>query len=1012
MSTAFLWGGIGVLILFILIGFFAGLIRGLKRSALHLLFFAVSFVIAIFITKPITSAILGISINYNGTPTTLNDIVFTLINKQFNLSDYQAVGDFAKTLPLSVASPIMFIIIALVTYLLFDIIYLIVARVSFGKKKQDFSTKKPLRWYGSAVGAVEGFLFMFLLFAPLTSLTQTYQSLATYDTEQAAATTLVLAQDETQKSSNLPLLSEVVQDHVPNVVNEAITQFNNSVIGKISGAGGLNHALFDYLSSSKVNQETIHLRKDLLVLADTYNEFAVAYNTFLAKDYGNLELTALKEYVANFLDEGLFKGVIAPTVQEFVVKFDVENAPDVIKNNELLSDLVGELKTAFSKETFVAKTYLKDDLLKLVDIADELAKSGLIEEFQNFAGKDAVEILEVISSKNTEIKNIVDNAFELNILNDGFHAIGNFASQKLADFVENENVKLNLSAEDKSALISNTLDALDDVLALNAKLPFSSLMGGNLLEELEELSKKPDFDLATTLVEAGEAFDKIRELEILVLPAESPEKEKTFVLDEILKGFHVSLLGDTVHVKENGEEKTIQVKTYKDFFKVLSTPVGIAQKLGLLKLGQEGTDFEQILNALLDEMQGKNDETEGTASVASEAQNPELLSQILLPFYELEKATFNTQDENMTIRKMIFDKMIDELDKQDQLSFESAKQTDTYENWKSELDQMGETLLVLDDGNHTISSGDGKPQTYIRYLLSGESDFKKLLDQIVKDKTLKDILKSLFKSSVFDNLVDNIFEQLDEAIEGLTGAPVTTSHERLKTAQDGEVESVAEIFETMLDFANNTTDMNNLELAKIGELLDKLKDNANNNGTKDGVFNAVFENLIWYLTGDDISTDKKYKDVESSKKFDQAEIVKGYLTNNQETVNYYEVDFTAKFTEIANVRDFLKDLQDKGIKDFDFNADTEQLETKVGEFVNKFEEALSGMENEEEKLKVLKETKDLIDSVDSEGEILSNLPEEAKSKLKEEIKKIFGKEGEDNSLADAILDLLGLKDAA
>ena len=51
MATIVMWVGIGVLALFLLIGMIAGLIRGLKRSSLHILFLIGSVVLAFFITK-------------------------------------------------------------------------------------------------------------------------------------------------------------------------------------------------------------------------------------------------------------------------------------------------------------------------------------------------------------------------------------------------------------------------------------------------------------------------------------------------------------------------------------------------------------------------------------------------------------------------------------------------------------------------------------------------------------------------------------------------------------------------------------------------------------------------------------------------------------------------------------------------------------------------------------------------------------------------------------------------
>ena len=63
MESYFLFGSIGILAITLIAGLVCGLIRGVKRSSLHIVFMLVSVVVAFLITKPIVTAVLGININ-------------------------------------------------------------------------------------------------------------------------------------------------------------------------------------------------------------------------------------------------------------------------------------------------------------------------------------------------------------------------------------------------------------------------------------------------------------------------------------------------------------------------------------------------------------------------------------------------------------------------------------------------------------------------------------------------------------------------------------------------------------------------------------------------------------------------------------------------------------------------------------------------------------------------------------------------------------------------------------
>ena len=225
MESIILWVSVGLFALAVLIGLVVGLSRGLKRSALHLLFFAVSIVVSFLLTKTITNAVLGITLPIDNGKYTISEYIMYLIEREVDISSFETAGIFIENIPNAIVAPIIFIVLTLVFFLLFDIAYLITARLTFGKKKEDFQENKPYRAYGGLIGMVEGIFMIVLLFAPLSSLTSTYNEI-THISDVSISTQ--------ENSNNMRYVSEVVSDIVPEEVNDAIIAWDKSVLGKLT----------------------------------------------------------------------------------------------------------------------------------------------------------------------------------------------------------------------------------------------------------------------------------------------------------------------------------------------------------------------------------------------------------------------------------------------------------------------------------------------------------------------------------------------------------------------------------------------------------------------------------------------------------------------------------------------------------------------------------------------------------------------------------------------------------
>lgn len=464
MDFYFLWTGIGILTFFLVIGFLCGLVRGLKRSSLHIIFFAISIVVAFCITKTVTDAVMEITITANGQTQTISQFILSIINQQLNLGSYETADAFLGKLPAAIISPILFIILCLGCFILFDIFYLIVARIAFGRKKEDFKKHKAHRWLGSFVGVVEGFLFMFVLFAPLTALTKTYSEITTIQTTQTQTSNQAVEDGSETTKTYLQTIPELLNENIPKEVNDSISAYNNSILGKVCGAGGLDKALFDGLSNFKLNGEKIKLRSELLNLTDTYNNFVVVYNNYIDANFAEIDLTKLKANIETFLNNGIFKTVVADTLKEFVVSYNPTFDPENPQQQTLIDNILLELKATFSQKDFNMAQYLKEDISKAINIADKLFKSKLLSDMNEIAEKTTLKMMEVVGQNNDEVQVLIDNVFELNLIKDSFKSISDFLKDTLKDsgnLIDVESVESTASAwERELSLLGKSLEVL------------------------------------------------------------------------------------------------------------------------------------------------------------------------------------------------------------------------------------------------------------------------------------------------------------------------------------------------------------------------------------------------------------------------------------------------------------------------------------------------------------------------------------------------------------------------
>ena len=947
MAVYFLWGSIALIVLVLLCGFLTGFYRGLKRSSLHVLFAVVSVVVAFFITKPITNAILGININVDGSLISIGDYIVQLVSQNLvDLSYFDTASTFIQQLPTAILSPIIFLIILLLVYLVMDIIYLIVARVSFGTKKADFEKHKPWRWPSGAIGLCEAFLFMIVLFAPITSLTYTYEEIMTSPTT---------AEYVSPEGDNyLKTIKEYSSSALPETVNEVILSFNDSAIGVICSAGGFDDAMFDGLSSFSIDGESVGVRGELVNFAHTYDEFVVVYNDIMSEDYTNLNITNLKNNLTTLIQNNLFKKVITDTVQDFIVNFDklsielgIVNVPEEAK------EVIDFLRTKFDDPEFNLYDYISNDLITALDVADNVISDDIMDKFSSLDTSNISAVINFALDEQTLIQTSLNSLLTLNTVSDVMPQLLELASNALQEQFTNEEgivVGLNTSVNstDLTSVVSSVFKILNDVDVINEannNQLFEIFNSENILESILGLN-----DVEAVIDGMGGILDEASSLSIFNYTS-GDEQINSF--NNVLKIMGIDVLGDEVLANSTivdgslvSDEMTT-INSYTAFFNHIKEPVLTIINSGLTDILNEEIDANAVIEILTEQVE----------------LNPNFVADLLMPFYELDKATIS----GSSLKAMVFDNVINMLEENLNgfITFEETE--DNYVNWYNNLASIGELLSVMSDGNIQVEENS---YTYLEYLMQENQenvDYLTLIENMQTDGNVSALLNVVFNNNMYNPLNDQLFSTFDSMLEEITKVnPQSEAYKtNLQANADLYVSTINTLIETLLSSDMQSENLQD-KLLPIGRALDTLKVSAKNN-----VLNEIFVNIIWYLTGDVIGDNPIYAD--QTPNHDFADEIKAQIGIAEDEIDtgYYEVksyaeimqqvlevvDFAGKLSEALDNALGGTALSEENIEEYldtaietinsEFTTGGEYDETKALEVINRASEITSDFVNEE-----------------------------------------------------------------
>ena len=983
MAVYFLWGSIALIVLVLLCGFLTGFYRGLKRSSLHVLFAVVSVVVAFFITKPITNAILGININVDGSLISIGDYIVQLVSQNLvDLSYFDTASTFIQQLPMAILNPIIFLIILLLVYLVMDIIYLIVARVSFGTKKADFEKHKPWRWPSGAIGLCEAFLFMIVLFAPITSLTYTYEEIMTSPTT---------AEYVSPEGDNyLKTIKEYSSSALPETVNEVILSFNDSAIGVICSAGGFDDAMFDGLSSFSIDGESVGARGELVNLAHTYDEFVVVYNDIMSEDYTNLNITNLKNNLTTLIQNNLFKKVITDTVQDFIVNYDALKLELGITNvPPELEEVIDFMQDKFQDPNFSLYDYISNDLITALDVADNVISDDIMDKFSSLDTSSISAVINFALDEQTLIQTSLNSLLTLNTVSDVMPQLLELASTYLQESFPNEEgiaVGLNTSVNstDLTSVVSSVFKILNDVDVINEannNQLFEIFNSENILESILGLN-----DVEAVIDGMGGILDEASSLSIFNYTS-GDEPINSF--NNVLKIMGIDVLGDEVLANSTivdgslvSDEMTT-INSYTAFFNHIKEPVLTIINSGLTDILNEEVDANAVIEILTEQVE----------------LNPNFVADLLMPFYELDKATIS----GSSLKAMVFDNVKNMLEENLNgfITFEETE--DNYVNWYNNLASIGELLSVMSDGNIQVEENS---YTYLEYLMQENQenvDYLTLIENMQTDGNVSALLNVVFNNNMYNPLNDQLFSTFDSMLEEITKVnPQSEAYKtNLQANADLYVSTINTLIETLLSSDMQSENLQD-KLLPIGRALDTLKVSAKNN-----VLNEIFVNIIWYLTGDVIGDNPIYADQTPNHDFTDEIKAQIGIAEDEIDTGYYEVkSYEEIMQQVLEVVDFAGNLSEaldsvlngKPISEENIESylDT-AIETIKTQFVDE-EESF----NEEKAIEVIERA----------SEITSDFVSEEMQQYSTQIEEFLSSKVSDNTigkgLANAIKNLFGI----
>lgn len=344
------------------------------------------------------------------------------------------------------------------------------------KKKEKIKVKKHRLW-GALVG---GFVGLFVMLNTLIPVYGTFDILKDVNK--------VDLKNVTDTNTNL-------SSQTNDVMNEIIDSYDNSIlktISKYSGIEGLALAEFDFLTTKKINNSKITLRKDINNLVSTINQvdvFVGKYKSYLGSgNWSNLT----QEQISGIIKDAKDLLAVAKSVKlvDCVADYLIPLASTYLVNSGIkISDnaIVNELATdALSALAESADINVFDEITSLLDLVDYINSEGLLTKIlQNDFGDPIAIINSLDADFGQQFINKLYNLKTINltmpyVLNIGLNYLEqaiNYGYEKIV-YENIETIKTAFSnIVDRAIAVAKTIDTSSSIYITNESLiPLGKLL--------------------------------------------------------------------------------------------------------------------------------------------------------------------------------------------------------------------------------------------------------------------------------------------------------------------------------------------------------------------------------------------------------------------------------------------------------------------------------------------------------------------------------------------------------
>ncbi len=824
-----------VFVVILILGFLLGMWRGVKKASINLVFSLVGVIVAFFCCGAITGAVMNISVTVNGEPSTIGGFLASLFNGNADIQHLiEANPNIEKliaNLPYAICNVIVFIAFALAVEFVMYILYKIFSAI-FVKKKDKEGNKLPKRRIaGGVVGVIKTAAVGLLMMMPLVSLIGTASDLTNTSND-------IYAEQVEQNNSANGLLGGVM----PNEALQVIDGLNTSAFGVIGNMFGLDNVMFDYLSSFKLDDETVYIRQEIANYNDVYStamQLKLIFEGKTDKKFTNINFDKLDLTINNLLTSPVYSKVVSGVLDSLIVNYDEYS----FINTENLGDfypIFQNVSSAVATYAEGAGEYLAHDLRNIYGAYKELAKSGALDKA--IGGKNVEEILSTISSEYPEnLSKGIYNLLTTNIVKDSTASVVDLLVSKIID--EADKVSVNgreLTDEDFKELSNSITNVIKNYSEIAKNVDLISLMDN----PLALLSEESDIEIVKTFSSLGSLIDDVRGIKIF------QTSDGKSVMDKLLTGNGFELPTEEVVDKEGN---SVSITNYTELMNFISPSLQSLKDIKVYNLLKaETVQTSDILITFANAAKTDND----------------ILSDIILPLYQVEPT-----------KALFISELLNTLDK----SIINFEKLETYDDWKSDLGYISELLVTLNKG-----SVNGK--TYLQVMF--EKSANTLLTNLGEDITVTDIMKPMLYAKSTNGLMQDLFNSFEEVFNSLVFGEGSSSSLKFDftkvTLVEGDKEDqnaeICKVFETFVnflsDYENGAKNIEDLDKIKLGKFLDAMKENAYRETlsdgvkTKTGLFKVGFVNLIEKVK-------ESYKELAT-------------------ITDYAHTDFTQLFTELAN----------------------------------------------------------------------------------------------------------------